>query len=204
MSKTRNVAQHSKMTAAGSLMCIAACLAVAGCGLQTPPPDTAQAPPGAFGSNGDSDIAALNLSSWAFASARNLRNRPVDAARAVAAVDYLGGALSTGGRWITLSPIVQTQMLQARQQVRATLGIVPNAPSQVVVTSLANYAATLAATGDQAAAGQYLTNPPFTLGVQATEAMLQNMPFLRETNIATQRAAAAAGNGGGPDNGNSR
>jgi hypothetical protein len=53
-------------------------------------------------------------------------------------------------------------------------------------------------------AGQYLTNPPFTLGVQATEAKLQNMPFLRETNIATQRAAAAAGNGGGPDNGTAR
>ncbi len=204
MSRSQNVARHFKMAAARSYVPIAVCLALAGCGVATPPPDTAQAPPGAFGSNGDSDVAALNLSSWAFSSARNLRGRPVDAARAVAAVDYLAGALSTGGRWITLSPIVQTQMLQARQQVRTTLGIVPNAPSQVVVTSLANYAATLAATGDQATAGQYLSNPPFTLGVQATESLLQTMPFLRETNIATQRAAAAAGNGGGPDNGMSR
>jgi hypothetical protein len=175
----------------------ALCLALTACGGIAPPVDTAQAPAGAFGSNGDSDIAAINLSSWAFASARNLRNRPIEAARAVAAVDYLAGQLSSSGRWTAISPIVQMQMLQARTQVRATVGIAPDARSQLVVSSLANYAAALTVNGDQAAAAQYLANPAFTLGPQATEAKLENMPFLRETNIATQRAAADAGNGTG-------
>ena len=176
---------------------MAACLSLTACGLQRPPVDTARAPDGAFGSNGDSDVAALNLSSWAFSSARNLRNRPVEAARSVAAVDYMAGQLSTSPRWTAMSPIIQGEMLQARKQVRATVGIAPDAPSQVVVNSLADYAKSLAATGNQAAAGQYLANPAFTLGPQMTEAKLQDLPFLRETNIATQRANAAAGNGTG-------
>lgn len=180
------------------------CLAVAGCGLQVPLPDTASAPPGAFGSNGDSDIAAVNLASWAFSSARNLHNRPIEAARAVAAVDYLAGDLSSSGRWYTLSPIVQTEMLQARQQVRATVGIAPNARSQAVVDSLAGYAAALAANNGQQAASQYLVAPVFTFGPQMTEAKLQDMPFLSQTNIATQRAAAAMSNGNGTSSNNQR
>ncbi len=178
-----------------------ACLALAACGLQTPLPDTAQAPPGAFGSNGDDDIAAINLASWAFSSSHNTRNRPIETARSVAAVDYLAGQLSSSGRWITLSPIVQMDMLQARKEVRATLGIAPDAPSQVVVTSLSRYAAAMAEHGDQAAAAQYLANRAFTLGPQMTEARLNNLPFLSTTNIATQRAVGALGNGsGGHDN----
>ena len=176
---------------------IALCLTLGACGAVTPPVDTAVPPTGAFGSNGDNDIAAVNLSSWAFSSARNLRNRPVEAARAVAAVDYLAGQFSTSGRWQALSPIVQMQMLQARMQVRQTIGIAPDARSQLVVDSLVAYANTVAATGNQADAARYLTNPAFTLGPQATEAKLQELPFLRETNIATQRANAAAGNGTG-------
>ena len=180
------------------------CSAIAGCGLATPPPDTAIAPPGAFGSNGDSDIAALNLSSWAFSSSSNLRNRPVEAARAVAAVDYLGGQLSSSPRWAGLSPIVAGEMLQARQQVRGVLGIAPNAPSQVVVSSLAGYAAALSPNGNPAQAAQYLANPAFTLGPQMTEAKLVNMPFLSETNIATQRASASGENGLGDSDSSGR
>lgn len=179
------------------------CVAITGCGLQAPLPDTASAPPGAFGSNGDSDIAAVNLASWAFYSARNLHNRPIEAARAVAAVDYLAGDLSSSGRWYTLSPIVQTEMLQARQQVRATVGIAPDARSQVVVDGLASYAAALAANDGQAAT-RYLVGPAFTLGPQLTEAKLQDMPFLSQTNIATQRAAAAMSNGNGTSSNNQR
>jgi len=176
---------------------VAACLSLAACGLQGPPIDTARAPDGAFGSNGDNDIAAINLSSWAFSAAGNLRNRPVEAARAVAAVDYLAGQLSSSPRWDALSPIVQGEMLQARQQVRGAVGITPDAPSQRVVTSLVLYANALAANGDPALAAQYLAGPAFTLGPQGTAARLQDLPFLRETNIATQRANAAAGNGTG-------
>jgi hypothetical protein len=183
---------------------LTACLAVTACGLQGPPVDTARAPDGAFGSNGDNDVAALNLSSWAFSSARNLHNRPIEAARSVAAVDYLAGQLSTSPRWDAMSPIVQGEMIQARKQVRDAIGIAPNTPSQFVVTSLVSYANVLAANGDQALAAQYLANPAFTLGPQMTEAKLQDLPFLRETNIATQRANADAGNGTGVSANDSR
>ena len=102
-----------KAIRAGALA--AACAALAACGLQTPPVDVAQAPPGAFGSNGDSDVAAVNIASWGFSASRNLRNRPVEAARSVAAVDYLAGQFNNSGRWDTISPIVQMDMLQARR-----------------------------------------------------------------------------------------
>jgi hypothetical protein len=176
---------------------LAACLSMTACGLQGPPVDTARAPDGAFGSNGDNDIAAINLSSWAFSTARNLHGRPLEAARAVAAVDYLAGQLSTSPRWDAMSPIVRGEMLQARKQVRDAIGIAPDAPSQRVVTSLVSYANALAANGDPALAAQYLANPAFTLGPRGTESRLQDIPFLRETNIATQRANADAGNGTG-------
>jgi hypothetical protein len=174
-----------------------ACLSLGACGLQGPPIDTAIAPDGAFGSNGDSDIAAINLSSWAFSSARNTRNRPVEAARAIAAVDYLAGQLSSSPRWDGMSPIVKGEMLQARAQTRAVIGVAPDARSQLVVSSLASYAASLAANGDQAAAAAYLANPAFTLGPAATEAKLMDLPFMSPVNIATQRANADAGNGTG-------
>lgn len=180
---------------------LAMVLGVSACGYQTPLPDTALAPDGAFGSNGDEDIAAINLASWAFSSSGNTRNRPIEAARSVAAVDYLAGELSSNPRWIGLSPFVQMEMLQAREQVRTAIGVLPNAGSQAVVNSLSRYAASLAENGDQAQAAQYLTNPIFTLGPRATEARLENLPFMSTTNVATQRASASMGNGsGGNDN----
>jgi len=179
------------------LILLAANLAVGACGYQTLLPDTAQAPEGAFGSNGDEDVAAINLASWAFSLSTNIRHNPIEAARSVAAVDYLAGELSSSPRWIGISPFVQMEMLQAREEVRAAIGILPNARSQVVVNSLSRYAASLAENGDQLQALQYLTNPAFTLGPKLTEARLENLPFMSTTNVATQRAAASMGGGSG-------
>ena len=180
-----------------------ACLLLSACGYQTPLPDTAIAPAGAFGSNGDEDIAAINLASWAFSSSRNTHDHPIETARSVAAVDYLAGELSSNPRWIGMSPFVQMEMLQARQQVRSAMGIDPNARSQFVIDSLSRYAASLADNGDQAKALQYLSNPAFTLGPQITEARLEQLPFMSLTNIATQRAASSIGDGSGTSDGGS-
>lgn len=179
---------------------LAVSLTVAACGYQTPLPDTAQAPEGAFGSNGDEDIAAINLASWAFSLSANTRNRPIEAARSIAAVDYLAGELSSNPRWIAISPLVQIEMLQAREEVRAAIGVTPGARSQVVVNSLSRYAASLLENGDQAQAAQYLANPAFSLGPKATEDRLTNLPFMSATNVATQRAAASIGGSGNNDN----
>ncbi len=58
-------------------------------------------------------------------------------------------------------------MLQAREEVRAAIGVTPGARSQVVVNSLSRYAASLLENGDQAQAAQYLANPAFSLGPKA-------------------------------------
>src|SRR4051812_37490849 len=98
-------------------------LVPAGCAAVTPPPDTARLPPNAFGVYADGDIGAINQAQWAFASPARTRNNPADAARAVAAVDYLAGALSTYPRWDFMSPLTKQEMLWARVEVRQAVGI---------------------------------------------------------------------------------
>ena len=142
-------------------------------------------------------MAAADLAAWAFSWSSNTHNRPIQAARAVAAVDYLAGELSSNPRWIGVSPFVTMQMLQARTEVRNVIGIAPGARSQVVVDSLARYAAALQGGAPPAQAEQNLANPSFTLGAPMTVAKLENLPFMSVTNVATQRAASALGNGGG-------
>ncbi|MBO0711631.1 MAG: hypothetical protein J2P47_10190 [Acetobacteraceae bacterium] len=146
-----------------------------------------QLPPGTFGILVDNDTGAINFAQWAFASSARIRGNPVNAARAAAAVDYLAVALE-GARWISISPIARLQMRQARTEVRATLGIAQDAPTQPVIDGLIGAANALQA-GDQNAARGLLVPPVFTFGPDATLARLSNMPFLRQANIATQRVA---------------
>jgi hypothetical protein len=171
----------------GRLVAVLVSLTLAGCAAITPPPDTAQLPPGAFGLF-DNDVAAANQASWALASPARTRNDPVDAARACAAVDYLAGELSSNPRWVTLSPLTKQEMLQARVDVRQVLGVVPNAPSQFVVNALLQFTAAWQA-GNQSAALQALSAPVFTLPPQQTLAILSNLPLIRSANVASIDAA---------------
>ena len=110
------------------------CVGLAACAVP-PPPDTATLPFAAFGTL-DNDVAAANQAAWAFAAPSRTANDPVDAARAAAGVDYLAGELSSNPRWVAVSPFTKQEMLQGRVDVRRALGIVPSAPSQVVVNAL--------------------------------------------------------------------
>ncbi len=172
-----------------SLLCVAS--ALAGCGAITPPPDTARLPPNAFGTYADGDIGAINISAWAFADPARTRNDPADAARAVAAVDYLAGELSGSPRWDFMSPLTKMQMIQARAEVRAALGVAPAAPSQDVVDQLL-YAADALSAGSPEGAMAALTQPDFTLPPPETLRRLANLPHLEEANVATAHAAAQA------------
>lgn len=163
-------------------------LLAAGCASIAPPPDTARLPPNAYGLFADNDIGAINLAQWAFADPARIRNDPADAARAVAAVDYLAGELSSNPRWFAMSPITKGQMLQAREEVRQALGVAPGAPSQLVVDGLLGAANALAA-GDRPAALAALRAPVFIWPPEQTLARLSNMPFLPTANVASQRAA---------------
>ena len=162
------------------------CLMLTACGAVAPPPDTAQLPQGAFGTT-DNDMAAANQASWAFASAARTRDNPVDAARAVAAVDFLAGQLSSSPRWNSVSSLTKQQMLQTRADLRQTLGIVPNAPSQAVVSALLQFASAWRS-GNQPAALQALANPAFTQPPQQTLQILSNLPSIPSANLATSSA----------------
>lgn len=161
------------------------CLLVAACATQ-PPVDTAVLPFAAFGTM-DNDVAAANQASWAFASAARTANNPVDAARAVAAVDFLAGELTTP-RWITLSPLTKQQMLQARLDVRRVLGIAPTVPSQAVVNAMLGFANAWQG-GNRPGALQLLAVPGFTLPPEQMLQLLSNMPYIQSANIASIDAA---------------
>ena len=158
--------------------------ALAGCGMLPPPPDTATLPPGAFGTNTDNDTTALAFASAAFGDPARTYGRPVDAARAVAGLDYMAGEINTSPRWMQISPTTQMEMLRARVILRKTLGIAPNAPSTVVVNGLLQGAQALLE-GDTARARQILGPPVFA---PDTIERLSNLPYMREVNVAATHA----------------
>ncbi len=165
-------------------MILAGLLIMIGC---TPSVDTALMPP----SSGLSDPAnAIQYTSWAFASPARTRNDPIAAARAVAALDYVAGVLNTSPSYRFSSPVISSEMLDARQAVRRELGIVPTVSSQAVVNSMIAVSSALAQ-GNQAAALAALNTPIFSLGPEKTLAVLTNMPLIREANIATSQAEGA-------------
>ena len=179
---------------AARIACVFVCLMLAGCAAITPLPDTAQLPFAAFGTL-DNDTAAAGIAASAFAAPARTANDPVDGARACAAIDFLAGELSSNPRWISLSPFTRQEMLQARVDVRRVLGIRPDAPSQVVVSALMQFAAAWQY-GDQATAMHMLGAPVFTLPPRQTLQILANLPMIRSANIASLDAATQMQMGG--------
>lgn len=163
---------------------LAAALALAACA-PTPPPSTAQLPPGAFGGNDDNGIMAINLAAWAFSDPARTHGNPIDAVRAVLAIEYLAGQLSSSPRWNYMSQLTKLEMLQARQEVRGVLGIAPDAPSQAVANALL----ALSANPTPAVAEEVLRPPVFTLPPAETLARIENLPYLPEANLASHRAS---------------
>ncbi len=150
--------------------------------------DYAPTPPLAIGLGDDDD--AILFSQWAFASPARTHGLPAEAAKAVASVDYLAGALNMSPRWAEAPPFAKVYMLQARVDVRHVLGISPGAPSQAVVNTMQQAVLALDA-GNQAALAAALSPPVYTLPPQETVAILANMPFVRSANLATQYAASS-------------
>jgi hypothetical protein len=167
---------------------------VLACCTPTPPPSTARLPSGAFGGNDDNDIMAINLAVWAFANPARTHGDPINAVRAVLAIEYLGGQLSSSPRWSFMSQLTKMQMLQAREEVRATLGIAQDAPSQVVANALL----ALSLNPTPLVASQVLRGPAFTLPPEVILARIENLPYLPMANWASQRAGQQEYPGNGP------
>jgi hypothetical protein len=153
-------------------------------------------PAGVYGVFQDNDTGAISLAAWAFASPANTRGDPVDAAKAVVALEYLSGELRENPRWVEIDSSVALHIGRARDQLRQILGIRPDAPPQAVVNALLALALNLE-TGNQPAAMQVLASPLFTRPPEQTLQTLANLPYVQEANLATTRAEEQSLTGGG-------
>jgi len=161
-------------------------------------PDYAVLPPGALGFGAlDQDVPAVNYAAWAFADPSRTRGNPAAGARATASMDYIAGALYTSPRWANIDPLTKEQLLQGRAEERRALGVPPGAPSQLVVTSLANASGALAS-GNQGAALAALSNPAFP-NPPATLARLSDLPYMQMANVGSLRASNELFNPDGGD-----
>jgi hypothetical protein len=168
------------------LLVVAVALPAVGCGAVSAVPDTPFVSGSALGTNGDVDQAAAAIAAWSFADPVRTGGRPINAARAVIALEYWSGTVSSNPRYISTSPVEQQRLLQARREVRQVLGLAQGAKSQEVVDALVAAENALLA-GDAAAAERALPAALFTLGPRATLQRLTNLPPLPIANVATQR-----------------
>lgn len=172
---------------------VAFCLlgVLAGCATLPATQETPFLPAGVYGVYLDNDVGAIQYAAWAFASSANTRGNPVAAAKAVVALEYLPGALRENPRWVGISAAIPFRMAQARDRVRQILGIAPNAPRQMIVDALLALAWNLQF-GNGPAAMAVLESPVFTFPPDQTLAILSNLPYVQEANLATIRAANEA------------
>lgn len=133
-------------------------------------------------------MAAIALAADAFSGPAQTYGKPADAARAVAATEYLAGELATAPRWSCLSGTAQAQLAQARVALREALGVAPGTRSQQVVDGLERAADALAE-DDHAAAVAALGPPAFRSG-EDTLGRLGNLPYLQTVNLAMQQVSA--------------
>ena len=184
------MAEQPHLTGMPKIAALALALALGACaGIAPTVVDQSRMPANGLGAgSGDADVAAVELAQWAFADSGRTYGRPIEAARAAAAMDYLAGQLYSSPRWQNISATTKEQLLEGRREVRAALGVAPGVKSQQIVDSLTAAGNALAA-GDQPGAVARLGAPVFTGTGEQVLARLSNMPYLRMANVATMKAA---------------
>jgi hypothetical protein len=163
-------------------------LVLGGCATLPATRDTPYLPPGVFGVYQDNDTGAINTAAWDFASAANTRGNPAEAARAIIALEYLPGELVENPRWVGMDSLVKRRLDIARSDVRAVLGIRPDAPPQLVVNAMLALFVDLQV-GNQPGVAQVLASGLFILPPAQTLQVLSNLPYVQTANLATTRVA---------------
>jgi hypothetical protein len=159
-------------------------LAVAACGPTAPPPAIpASAAPG---ERVIDPIVRAGQNAGVFFR-RPQPNQPAAAARAIADIEFLAGAVPVDPRWQTSNASVQ--LVQARNQGRQALGIPASAPAQGVIDGLTRAADALDA-NDRAAAAAALPASIFTAGPEQTIRRLAAPPRIRSASAALATLAA--------------
>lgn len=174
-------------------------IGLAGCALERKPPTTGYLPANAFAGRvigEDPAIAATSEATWDFAHPHAMQGQASEMALAVASLDAMAGQFSTSGRWLGMNSLTKQQMLQARQAVRAVLGIKQDAPSQTVVDSMVTIAHALRH-GDRKAALAAARGREFTDSPARTLSILAHFPPVPIANQATAAASRDLFPGGG-------
>lgn len=174
------------------VIALAAAVVLSGCTVGTADPrqPVAALPMGFFNTWIDPDLGAVNEASYAFGSPNVLRGDPVAALRAIICVEYLA-VQGQSPRWAAVSPLTTMQLVQARDELRRTLGIAPNAPPPLVINTLLRLTHNLS-TGNMNGARALIRPPLFSLPPNQVFALLTNLPPLPITHAATQRAMLQA------------
>ncbi len=148
------------------LLLLSGCTGAVAFNSNLPDSEIGAMPPDAFGAavvGEDPDIAAANAAEEAFAYPGEMQGRPAEMALAIASLDAMAGQFATGGRWLMMSDSAKLEMLGARGEVRAILGVPANADSQDVIDALVG-AAQAIKRGDQNGAILALSGPEFARG----------------------------------------
>ncbi len=167
-------------------LCLAACA--------TPAPESVgYLPVDAFGNSvqgQDMTVAATNEASIAFAYPKRMQGEPARMALAIASLDALAGQFGNAGRWPGGGGTAAMQLLNARSQVRAILGVPADTQSQSLIDHL------LAAShalddGDTQAALAALSGPDFSTPPEQVLATLGHFPYVASANSALMAASDA-------------
>jgi hypothetical protein len=170
--------------AAARLLAAAAACAPSG---QRPRQGPVSLPADAVQGAGDPARAAILEAAYAFGNPARLAGRPAEAARAVADLEYLASEIPSGARWREFDPTVGSALRGAREEVRAALGVAPQAPPQAVVDAF--FSASRALRANDGAAAQRIPAPPMFPDGAQTLRRLSDLPLLPAANQATNRAA---------------
>lgn len=164
-------------------------LAVAACAPAQPPPSLPGAGTGASVTTDPISVARQNAVEFFRAPQAG---QPAKAARAIADIEFLAGAVPSDPRWQTASPSALTQLSQARSEARAALGIPATAQSQAVIDGLMAAATALEA-NDRAAVARALPRNVFTAGPDQTVRRLSQPPRVRSATAALGGLALGPG-----------
>jgi hypothetical protein len=176
---------------------VAGALLLVGCAQGSfAPVDTATMPRTASGAPELTQDQAIGLASWALGDPANTAGNPERAARAIAAEDWLAGQTTLYGNFGGYAPAGEPSWARFREQVRAAVGVAPDAPSQEVVDRLLAAADSLAA-GNADAAKRELAAPVFALGPDATLRALTHLPSLPAREWAFAELGRNVNRGGG-------
>ena len=165
-------------------------LAAAACAPATPPPTL---PAGPSGTVTTDPITVARQNAAAFFMSPQA-GKPAEAARAIADIEFLAGAVPSDPRWQTASANALTQLAQARDQARRALGIPRQASAQAVIDGLMSAATALEA-NDRAGVARALPRTVFTAGPEQTVRRLATPPRIPSASAAL--GALAAGPQGG-------